>query len=153
MENFFDEFYRDADTRPSYVAAGVCLELAKNIEDLMAGMELNNTELAERLNCSKANVTKLLRGDANLTIKTLAKIAIALDAELKSVLIPKSGYAVFDAKVKAFLSYDKKVKFNEPRREDRTWIASFKGCNDENYARSADTNWEIENAYPRSACS
>lgn len=47
--------------------------------------------LAESLGCSKAHVTKLLGGSRNMTLRTLAAIAHALDAEPRFQLAPRAG--------------------------------------------------------------
>lgn len=81
MSNFLENFFKNAEKRPSYVSAKTCLKIAKNIERVMEEKNINNAALAELLGCSKPYITKILRGDANLTIETLAKLSIALDCE------------------------------------------------------------------------
>lgn len=56
---------------------------------------LSQKELAILLGCSEAAVSKNLSGDANLTLKTIAKILSALSAEMK--------VAVFDTGTNVFL--------------------------------------------------
>ncbi len=53
------------------------------------GIKHVNKYLAEKLNCSPAYVTKLLKGNPNLTIKKMIEIALILDQELQINLIPK----------------------------------------------------------------
>jgi len=43
---------------------------------------VNRTELARRLGVSKARVTNLLGGSTNLTLRTLAAIAVALECDI-----------------------------------------------------------------------
>lgn len=81
MSNFSENFFKGAEKRPSYVSAKMCLKVAKNIERVMGEQQINNSALAELMGCSKAYITKILRGDANLTIETLAKLSIALNCE------------------------------------------------------------------------
>lgn len=142
MSKFIDKFYADARKRPTYIAAGLSLELAMNIDKLMEEQNLTNTDLAEKLECSKAYVTKLLRGDANLTIKSLAKIAIALNAELKTVLIPKTKYAELVREVKAFAEYQQRLQHEvSSRQEELAWVNKLRTlkpytdvpCNDDSY--------------------
>lgn len=49
----------------------------------MAEAGVNKAELARRLGKSRAYVTQLLGGRANMTVRTLADVAYALDAEVK----------------------------------------------------------------------
>jgi transcriptional regulator with XRE-family HTH domain len=58
-------------------------EASEVIAKLMADQNVNKAELARRLNKSRSWVTQLLSGTANLTVRTLAEVAHALDAELK----------------------------------------------------------------------
>jgi transcriptional regulator with XRE-family HTH domain len=54
--------------------------------EILAVMEqrgISRSELARRLGASPAYVTKILRGDANFTLASLAKLAAALGAELE----------------------------------------------------------------------
>ncbi|HEY6415283.1 MAG TPA: helix-turn-helix transcriptional regulator [Acidimicrobiales bacterium] len=70
---------------------GTYLELAQErlllaaseaIVALMTEQGVKRTELARRLGMSKPHVTQLLDGRRNLTLKTLARMAYALGAEL-----------------------------------------------------------------------
>lgn len=58
-------------------------EAAETIAKLMAEQGVSKADLARRLNKSRAWVTQLLSGRANVTVRTLAEVAFALDAELK----------------------------------------------------------------------
>lgn len=63
-------------------------------EDVCLAMEragLSKAELARRLGTSNAYVTKVLRGNANFTLKTMARLAIALDSELRMRLAPRES--------------------------------------------------------------
>jgi transcriptional regulator with XRE-family HTH domain len=54
-------------------------EYVVDLEQRMADRGLSRADLADRLKCSRANITKTLRGDANLTLTTLVKLAAAVD--------------------------------------------------------------------------
>ncbi|UXB22757.1 helix-turn-helix domain-containing protein [Stenotrophomonas maltophilia] len=57
-------------------------EFALEIRRAMAREEVTNAVLAERLGVSRPMVTKLLRGDANVTIETMVKAALAVGGQL-----------------------------------------------------------------------
>jgi len=82
----FNQLYADIDNSPEYVAAGVQFDVAMATEDLMDKLNISNTQLAEAVGCSKPYITKILRGDSNFTILSLAKIACALNSDLKITL-------------------------------------------------------------------
>lgn len=58
------------------------LDLSIELHRLLERKGINNTELAKRLGTSKAFITKLFRGDANLTIETMVKAACAAGGRL-----------------------------------------------------------------------
>ena len=88
-----ESFRDDIDFRTEEVI----LELTDKISEIMAREGVNRSELASRLGVSKAFITKLLNGNANLTLRTLVSIATALGCDL-SIYLPKKGFKVFSAK-------------------------------------------------------
>jgi transcriptional regulator with XRE-family HTH domain len=58
-------------------------EAAETIASLMAEQNLSKADLARRLNKSRAWVTQLLSGKANMTVRTLAEVAYTLGAEVQ----------------------------------------------------------------------
>ena len=50
--------------------------------DKMEEMHLNQTQLAERMECSQQYVSKVLRGQENLSIETIVKIEQALNIQI-----------------------------------------------------------------------
>jgi transcriptional regulator with XRE-family HTH domain len=74
------------------------LELVHNVSDqiatLMEQEGLTRKALADRLGVSKANVTKLLSGQANLTLKTLATVLTALQAKVEVHIHPARKSAI-----------------------------------------------------------
>jgi len=59
------------------------LELSEQIFFAMEERGISEAEFARRLVVSRAYVNKVLQGSANLTIESLVKIGLALDAEFK----------------------------------------------------------------------
>jgi transcriptional regulator with XRE-family HTH domain len=58
-------------------------EASEVIASLMAQQNLSKADLARRLNKSRAWVTQLLGGKANMTVRTLADVVYMLGAEVK----------------------------------------------------------------------
>lgn len=65
-------------------------EASEVIARLMSEQKVNKADLARRLNKSRAWVTQLLSGKTNMTIRTLAEVAYALNAEVKLQALPPS---------------------------------------------------------------
>lgn len=81
-------------------------DIADQIYELMEKADINKTELAEKLGSSKAFVSKVLRGDANMTMRTLIKIVFALDGEVNTKIVSSHQQVQWLGHVK---TQDKKV--------------------------------------------
>jgi len=53
-----------------------------SIHAIMVRERITKTALAEKIGCSPAYISKILKGDANFTIETMVKISRALDSKL-----------------------------------------------------------------------
>ena len=81
----FDEWRDD----PDYLYEGVVLELTEQIAAQMKERGISRSDLAERLGTSRAYVTKLLDGQENMTVKTLVRVANALEMKVGMKLVPR----------------------------------------------------------------
>ena len=68
------------------------LDFAIELKKVMDRLGVKNSEMADRLGVSRPMVTKLLRGDANLTIETMVKAARKLDGQIY-IRIVRNGCA------------------------------------------------------------
>ncbi|MFA7160041.1 MAG: helix-turn-helix transcriptional regulator, partial [Kiritimatiellia bacterium] len=87
----FAEALEHAKTRLAYYEEGLFVEVAARIVDAMESRGLSRSALARKLNVSPAYITKILRGHANLSLESLAKLAFALDLKWECILIPKKA--------------------------------------------------------------
>jgi transcriptional regulator with XRE-family HTH domain len=62
----------------SYCQEQAKLEFVAGVTRLMQAKNVNNAELADRMETSPSYVTKVLRGDANFTIESMVKVTHAL---------------------------------------------------------------------------
>lgn len=69
------EFFRNLEESDEFHVESAKLEFALELKRLMERENLSNSELAERLGVSRPMISKLLRGDANLTIETMVRSA------------------------------------------------------------------------------
>lgn len=76
----FRRFIREAESSVDYWVDGPITEFAEDIWRLMEEQKVSRAELARRLGTSRAYVTKLLGGNANFTLQTMTKVAMALGA-------------------------------------------------------------------------
>jgi transcriptional regulator with XRE-family HTH domain len=72
----------DPEFRKLLAIEALVAEASEVIARLMHDQNMSKADLARRLNKSRAWVTQLLSGKANMTIRTLAEVAYALGAEV-----------------------------------------------------------------------
>jgi transcriptional regulator with XRE-family HTH domain len=78
----FRQFAKEAESSVDYWAAGPITDFIEDVWRLMEEQKVSRAELARRLGTSRAYVTKLLGGNANFTLQTMAKVAMALGSQV-----------------------------------------------------------------------
>ena len=73
-------WFRSLKETPEYQAEQLKTEFAIQVERMMHRHDITKSELARRMGTSAAYITKVLRGDANVTLDTMAKLAWHADA-------------------------------------------------------------------------
>jgi len=88
-----DEYGADENLEQDlvYQAELVKLAIAELLVNRMEETNVSRTELARKMNVSRARVTQILAGYANLTVSTMTAAAAALDAKLYVELIPMAS--------------------------------------------------------------
>jgi transcriptional regulator with XRE-family HTH domain len=77
----YAEFLESCTDDPVFVTEGLLIEFTEQICYWMEEKKISRSELARRLGKSRAYVTRILKGNSNFTIGSLAKVAIALGVE------------------------------------------------------------------------
>jgi transcriptional regulator with XRE-family HTH domain len=83
MKTQHEVLMEDPEFRRLLAIEALVAESSEAIARLMADQNVSKADLARRLNKSRAWVTQLLGGKANMTVRTLAEVVYALDAEVK----------------------------------------------------------------------
>ena len=83
----------EASHDPDYELYGVLLDVTEGIVKRMIEQGVRRTDLAERLGTSRAYVTKLLDGQENMTLKTLVRVANALEMKVDAKFVPRERAA------------------------------------------------------------
>lgn len=73
--------FRAVEETTEFKIEAAKIDFALEVRRLMDEKEINNSQLAERLGVSKPMVSKLLRGDTNMTIETMVKTSVAVGGE------------------------------------------------------------------------
>ena len=80
-----NQYLEDFKNDPELIAEGLKLDITEDICRIMKAKNMNRSQLAERMQTSSAYITKVLRGNVNLTLLSIAKFAIALDTPVEDL--------------------------------------------------------------------
>lgn len=89
--NEWATWVQQTEASPEYAAQQAKLDFAVALERRMQHLGVHRAELARRLGTSAAAVTTALRGDANLTLERMARMAHALEATVHVHVAPRSS--------------------------------------------------------------
>lgn len=81
--------FKDVVTSHEYRLEAAKLDFALEIHAWMQREGINSAQLAELLSVSRPMVSKLLKGDSNVTIETMVKVAEALGGTLFLKIVRK----------------------------------------------------------------
>lgn len=82
------------NSMPVDKAETIKLEFAVSIDTAIKNLNLTRKQIAESMGTSPAWVTKVLRGDVNLTIETMVKLCDAVGQDLQIKTITKNDARV-----------------------------------------------------------
>lgn len=91
IERTYVQKFEKLHKKPEYYAELLKIEVTEAIYNLMETKKINKAELARKLDCKPPYITKLLRGTANITLDSLAKIAFLLDAKVVTSFEPMAN--------------------------------------------------------------
>lgn len=95
MGNTFRALVERAQKSAAYWAAGIALDFAEEVETFMKRKKISRADLAKKMDTSAPYVSKVLRGEANFTLETMVKIAMAVDADIEVHLIERNNSSMF----------------------------------------------------------
>ena len=75
----YRQMFEEAESHSDYWIDGPISEFTEDLSRLMKEQNVNRAELARRMGTSRAYITKMLGGNANFTLLTMVKLAMALD--------------------------------------------------------------------------
>jgi transcriptional regulator with XRE-family HTH domain len=110
----YEELMESPEFRRLYAIEGLVTEASEFIAQLMQHQKVTKAELARRLGKSRAYVTQMLSGKANLTIRTLAEVAYALGAQVKLEAVPLEAAQRHQAPIAASSTIWKVIELRRP---------------------------------------
>lgn len=78
--SMLDEILGDLVNDPDYIAEGLALGIVEEALSIMESKGMNKARLAEAMHVSRAYVTKVFNAPPNLTLRTIAQLAVAIGA-------------------------------------------------------------------------
>lgn len=87
----FTDRLEQAKQRDSYWAEQVKIDFAIDLERLMDRQNLRKSDLAVQMATSPAHISKVLRGDANLTIDSMVRLVRAAGGTLHIHIAPQAA--------------------------------------------------------------
>lgn len=89
-EGALDALLEQLEDDPVGVAEGLKVDFALALERRRRALKLTNKDLAQRIGASPAYVSKVMGGDCNLTVESIAKLALAVEGRPVLVIEEKS---------------------------------------------------------------
>jgi len=90
-KNWFEQLVDKHKETPEFLVEQKILGLTEKIVLRMEELGITRSALADRLNVSKPYITKLLRGDVNFTLKSVAELSQALESDFDIDIFPEGA--------------------------------------------------------------
>jgi transcriptional regulator with XRE-family HTH domain len=78
-EGMLDRYANEYANDPEYVAEGLAIKVTEEMLECLELKGLNQSWLADQMGVSRAHVSRILNARPNMTLLTIAKIAVALN--------------------------------------------------------------------------
>jgi DNA-binding phage protein len=78
LEGYLDEAIKKYEIDPEFIAEGMALKVTEEMLAILEKQGKNQTWLAQEMGVSRAHISKILNARPNMTLLTVAKIAVAL---------------------------------------------------------------------------
>lgn len=93
--NEFTKLFEKAERSPEYWRQSAALDFSEDLFRLMEEGGVSRAELARRMGTSQAYITQALRADANFTLGTMIRLALALGHRVRIHLAPRHSVTVW----------------------------------------------------------
>ncbi len=77
LEKYSNEYAKD----PDFIAEGLAVKITEEMLECLEKRGLNQSWLAEKMGVSRERISRILNAKPNMTLLTIAKIAVALDVQ------------------------------------------------------------------------
>ena len=90
----FKSLLEDAKSTDAYWVEQAKLDFAINLEKQRVGAQMTYAAIAKKIGTSAAYITKIFRGDSNVTIETMVKLARATGGQIEIQIVDTAPQAV-----------------------------------------------------------
>lgn len=125
---------------PEVVAEKMLLDFEADVFFCLKNKGLKKKDLAELLGVSAATVSKMLAEGSNLTLKSIARIASALDCSVSSPRLQPLGAVNYDYSNMSSASVSEMVSMPERIRFPQTDFRQTSSCSIAHLEQSSATN-------------
>ena len=77
LERYSNEYAKDAE----FIAEGLAIKITEEMLERLEKKGFNQSWLAEKMGVSRERISRILNARPNMTLLTIAKIAVALDVQ------------------------------------------------------------------------
>ena len=91
----YKRFLSKPDRSITYWTEGAVLDFTEELATILKQSGMTRTDLAQRIGTSKSYITKVFSGEANFTLETMAKFALAVDHAVRVHLAPLGMHTVW----------------------------------------------------------
>ena len=81
-----EKYYFTYQTDPDFLAEGLSIEIIENSLQVMKQKGISKSDLAREMGVPKSQISRLFNAQPNLTLLTIARIAVALGVEPQALL-------------------------------------------------------------------
>lgn len=122
----YEKMLEEAEDSIEYWAEGAVLDFTEGLARVMEQHDISRAELAKRVGTSPSYITKVFGGDANFTIETMTKFALAIDQVVRIHIAPKDTKTVWrdlytNNNVQVAASKDDVIAVAQPDSEEFHW--------------------------------
>lgn len=96
IANKYKDLLANLDGSVEYWAEGAVLDFTEELARIMAENDISRADLAKKVGTSQAYITKVFGGQANFTIETMTKLALAVDYVLRLHIAPKGSRTLWN---------------------------------------------------------
>ena len=94
-DGWLAEYASQFENDPEYLAETLAIRFTEQILSLMKQEGVSRAALAEKLEVTRAYISKVFNAPPNLTLRSIATVALGLDADVAITVTPRSVTAAF----------------------------------------------------------